>query len=63
MAMKKYELTKAEGKKWELYFWDNEFSQWVFIREYEETATISDIYDFIKSNNLTGDIVQLKFEI
>ena len=46
--MKKYELLKS-GNKWELYFLDNEFKEWHFIRSYKEDELIKNIYEEIKN--------------
>lgn len=59
--MKKYELIK-EGNDWELYFLDNEFQEWHYIRTYKNNITIKKVYDEIKAiyENLNYNIL-LKF--
>lgn len=59
--MKKYELIK-EGNDWELYFLDNEFQEWHYIRTYKNNDTIKKVYDDIKATykNLNYNIL-IKF--
>ena len=58
--MKKYELMKTDIHFWELYYYDSEFSQWVFIKGFDDKTTVSSIYNFIKGNNKNNDIIQVK---
>ena len=59
--MKKYELIK-EGNDWELYFLDNDFQEWHYVRTYKNNDTIKKVYDDIKAtyNDLDYNIL-LKF--
>ena len=51
---------KTDIHFWELYYYDSEFSLWVFINGFDDKTTLSSIYNFIKGNNKNNDIIQVK---
>lgn len=60
--MKKYELMKTGVNFWELYFYNNEFNCWEFIKGFDNKTKVNDIYNLIKNNNKNNnDIIQVKF--
>lgn len=61
MITKKYELVQTGLHFWELYFLDNEFNSWIFIKKFNNNTSIKNIYDFIKNNNHSYDNILVKF--
>ena len=60
--MRNYELSRNEKGFYDLYFFDEEFKVWEYIKSYNaKDTTIKEIYDFVKLNNKLNQKIKITF--